>query len=277
MTIGEIKKKLGLLKRPSGSNFGIPFGDDSDIPTDFDSRTQWPDCIHAIRDQEQCGSCWAFAASEVTSDRFCIASQGSVNVVLSPQDLVSCDGQDFGCDGGYIDKSWDYIRDEGIVSDECFPYVSGDGDSGSCDIDSTSKLLKGAACTDSSVEYKKYKVKSHRQLTTIADAKADIIANGPIDTGFDVYDDFISYSGGIYKKGKHAGYLGGHAVKIVGFGQDTDGTGYWIVANSWNTSWGEEGFFKIAFGQCSFEDELWAGLPDLDSSVKTTKVKGHKH
>lgn len=55
-----------------------------DVPTNFDSRTQWPDCIHEIRDQAQCGSCWAFAGSETLSDRFCIASNGSVNVVLSP-------------------------------------------------------------------------------------------------------------------------------------------------------------------------------------------------
>jgi len=48
----------------------------ADIPTDFDSRKQWPSCIHPIRDQKSCGSCWAFAASEALTDRFCIASGG---------------------------------------------------------------------------------------------------------------------------------------------------------------------------------------------------------
>jgi cathepsin B len=273
MSIDEIKKRLGLMNRVVGNNRGIPFGNDDDLPKEFDSRTQWPSCVHPIRDQASCGSCWAFAASEVTSDRFCIASNGAVDVVLSPQDLVSCDSNDFGCDGGYIDKSWDYIRDHGIVSDACYPYTSGKGTTGTCKI-SENGLLQAAACVDSKVAYKKYKVKSHRQLTSIADAKADIIANGPIDTGFEVYSDFMSYTGGVYKKSKRAYLLGGHAVKIVGFGEDTDGTGFWIVANSWGTGWGEKGFFRIAFGQCSFEDELWAGLPDLESVNKTT---GHHH
>ena len=58
--------------------------DDYDIPESFDAREEWPDCIHPIRNQGHCGSCWAFAGSEVLSDRFCIASYGKINVVLSP-------------------------------------------------------------------------------------------------------------------------------------------------------------------------------------------------
>jgi cathepsin B len=60
-------------------------------PASFDARTQWPKCIHAIRDQQQCGSCWAFAASEAFSDRLCIESKGEINVIISPEDMVSCD------------------------------------------------------------------------------------------------------------------------------------------------------------------------------------------
>lgn len=75
-------------------------------PASFDSRTQWPGCVHAIRDQAQCGSCWAFAASEALSDRFCIASGGKTNVVLSPQDMVSCDKSNYACNGGYLNLAW---------------------------------------------------------------------------------------------------------------------------------------------------------------------------
>lgn len=59
----------------------LAFGD---VPTAFDSRKQWPKCIHPIRNQEHCGSCWAFSGSEVLSDRLCIASNGTIDVVLSP-------------------------------------------------------------------------------------------------------------------------------------------------------------------------------------------------
>ncbi len=102
------------------------------LPDSFDSRQQWPNCIHPIRDQGQCGSCWAFAASEVLSDRFCIKTNGNINNVLSPQDLVSCDQSDYGCQGGMLDSSWEYLVKTGIVSDECLPYTSGDGSSAEC-------------------------------------------------------------------------------------------------------------------------------------------------
>ena len=68
-------------------------------PAQFDSRERWPGCIHPIRNQEKCGSCWAFSASEVLSDRFCIASNGTVNEVLSPEYMVECSAQNKGCNG----------------------------------------------------------------------------------------------------------------------------------------------------------------------------------
>ncbi|MBL2098188.1 hypothetical protein ELI75_30940, partial [Klebsiella pneumoniae] len=79
-------------------------------PASFDSRVQWPNCIHPIRDQGQCGSCWAFAAAETLSERVCIASQGKVNVILSPQYLVSCDSANYGCDGGYLGEAWNFMK-----------------------------------------------------------------------------------------------------------------------------------------------------------------------
>jgi cathepsin B len=78
-------------------------------PTDFDARTQWPSYIHPVRDQQQCGSCWAFGSSEALSDRFAIASAGKINKVLSPEDLVSCDSSDYGCGGGYLENAWKYL------------------------------------------------------------------------------------------------------------------------------------------------------------------------
>lgn len=97
------------------------------VPDTFDSRDKWGSCVHPIRDQAQCGSCWAFGASEALSDRFCIASNGSIDVVLSPEDLVACDNIDHGCNGGYLAMAWRYLTNTGIVTDSCFPYSSGDG------------------------------------------------------------------------------------------------------------------------------------------------------
>jgi cathepsin B len=94
------------------------------VPDTFDARTKWTTCVHEIRNQEQCGSCWAFGASEALSDRFCIASSGKVDVILSPEDLVACDTIDQGCNGGYLSMAWRYMTNTGIVTDSCFPYSS---------------------------------------------------------------------------------------------------------------------------------------------------------
>jgi C1A family cysteine protease len=74
------------------------------LPANFDPRTdKFSKCVHPVRDQQQCGSCWAFGATEALSDRFCIAGQ---DVILAPQDPVSCDTNNYGCDGGYLNYVW---------------------------------------------------------------------------------------------------------------------------------------------------------------------------
>ena len=106
-TMDQIKALLGtVVQGPAGFP---PVEAVVGAPASFDARTQWPGCVHAIRDQQQCGSCWAFAASEAFSDRICIATGGKVNVVISPQDMVSCDKSNYACDGGYLDKAWQYL------------------------------------------------------------------------------------------------------------------------------------------------------------------------
>merc|ERR1712008_306554 len=79
----------------------------------------------------RCGSCWAFSASEVLSDRFAIASKAK-SPVLSVEDMVSCDKGDLGCHGGQLPKAWDYLTSTGIVTDSCFPYAAGDGTAPAC-------------------------------------------------------------------------------------------------------------------------------------------------
>ena len=67
------------------------------MPKSFDSRTQWPNCTSEIRDQGYCGSCWAFSSAGFLTDRYCIHSDGQIKVTLSPQDMVGCDLENFGC------------------------------------------------------------------------------------------------------------------------------------------------------------------------------------
>jgi cathepsin B len=255
-SLSDLQALLGVSTLALKDTSDVDRTTDEDLPTNFDSRTKWGKCIHKIRDQGKCGSCWAFAASEVLSDRFCIESKGKLDVVLSPQDMVSCDYLDSGCNGGIPYFSWLYLQWRGIVTDECKPYTSGNGSVEKCKLFSKN-------CHNKDVEYKKYKASTYYTLKTINDIKKNIYEKGPVETGFSVYDDFLSYNGGIYKKGPNATFLGGHAVKIIGWGHEEEtGTDYWIVANSWGNKWGLEGLFKIAFGECGIENCI-AGDPAL--------------
>jgi len=93
--------------------------------------------------------------------------------------------------------------------------------------------------------------------------KQEIFSNGPMETAFDVYEDFFNYEDGIYTHVSGA-YAGGHAVKMLGWGIE-NGVAYWLCANSWGPSWGQlGGFFKIAAGQCGVDSQLFACTPDLN-------------
>jgi len=95
------------------------------------------------------------------------------------------------------------------------------------------------------------------KATSIADIQSDIYANGPVETGFTVYADFMSYESGIYQHVKGL-QQGGHAVKIIGWGHDDEsGLDFWTVANSWSEDWGEQGFFRIAHGDSGIDDATY--------------------
>lgn len=230
-----------------------------DIPDSFDATQAWPSCITPIRDQGHCGSCWAHGAAEALSDRMCIASNGTTSVILSPQDLVSCDNTNYGCNGGYLDAAWQYMKSTGVVSDKCMPYTSGQaGDNGQC---------PHKKCTGSGM-WKKYHAK------TVFDVPQDeqqiqmhLMENGPLEVAFTVYQDFMSYKDGVYEH-KTGNMLGGHAVKLVGWGED-NGVKYWRIANSWNTTWGMKGYFLIKRGvnECGIESNVVGGLAQVPDNM----------
>lgn len=91
----------------------------------------------------------------------------------------------------------------------------------------------------------------------------EIMTHGPVEAAFTVYSDFLSYKSGVYQHTTGQA-LGGHAIKILGWGVES-GTDYWLVANSWNNDWGDNGFFKIRRGnnECGIESEVVAGMPKL--------------
>ncbi|KAG9391312.1 Papain family cysteine protease [Carpediemonas membranifera] len=213
------------------------------LPEHFDSRDKWgASCptVKEIRNQAQCGSCWAFGAAESASDRHCIATGKSIK--FSPQWLVSCDHTNHGCNGGNMERVWRYIERDGITTDACLPYESGAGHVPACP----------SHCKDGSSPVR-YKAKNFRHLRTTSEIMEEIFNYGPIEAAFVVYRDFYYYKSGVYEH-KSGAEMGGHAIKIIGWGVEA-GVEYWTVANSWGNNWGIGGTFKIKRGvnECGIE------------------------
>ena len=141
-----------------------------------DPRKKWSKCIHGVRNQGKCGSCWAFALAGVLSDRYCTSSQGRTNVELSPQYLVSCDKTDKGCEGGSLDRSWKFAVSSGLCTERCWPYESQSGFVPKC----------MAKCVDGK-EMHMYKARKWRQMKGMEAMMSEMEDYGVLEAGFNVY------------------------------------------------------------------------------------------
>jgi len=253
-----------------------------DIPSEFDPRTEYPDCpsLTTVWDQGGCGSCWAFGAASAMSDRLCIHSKGEMKQLVSPEEILSCCTYcGFGCNGGYTSTAWGYWHQSGVVSgglygdtETCQPYSLEpcqhhvDGDRPDCGDERTPRCQH--ECQEGSdIEYmgdKTYGQASYSIGRSNEKIQMELMTNGPTEVSFTVYEDFLNYKSGVYEH-VHGSQLGGHAVRMLGWGEE-DGTPYWLIANSWNSDWGDMGTFKIIRGQneCGIEGSVVAGMPDFD-------------
>jgi len=267
------------------------------VPDSFDPRDQWGEMcpsLYEIRDQGSCGSCWAFGGSEAFTDRACIQSNGEITIDLSAQDVLSCCKTcGFGCNGGYTSQTWNYFMNYGIVTGGlyegvgCRPYsiqpcehhtdaqtrVQCDDlpfeDTPSCDMTCQDSYSENSYTTPvTPIRYTDDKVKTasaykvgSSAATRVEEIQVELMTNGPIEVSFTVYEDFLAYRSGVYYHVSGESH-GGHAVKMIGWGHDEEsGLDYWLIANSWNNDWAEEGFFRIKRGvnECGIEAGAYAG------------------
>jgi len=265
-SVEDVKKLLGW--KPNGKKIGNTVtAVAKDIPTSFDSTTAWPKCvtIGTIYDQAECGSCWAFGCVEAVSDRFCIASNGAINYVLSFQDMVSC-GPDDGCEGGDADDAWGYAQQTGLVTGTCYPY-----NIPTCapQDEPCLNFVATPACQSTCNDTENWQQSLHFLSNTydvdsgVSAMQTEIMTNGPVEVCFTVYSDFVTYKSGVYQY-QTGDALGGHCVKMIGWGVE-NGTPYWLCNNSWTTYWGDNGQFKILRGadECGIEDDVVAGTPQV--------------
>ena len=293
-TLGDAAKLMGVLNDATNEHVlearEFTQAELDAVPTEFDWRTdpRAAKCpsLKEIRDQANCGSCWAFGSTEAMTDRMCIASNGTVTTHLSAQDVTSCDKLgDMGCSGGIPSSVYSYWALSGIVDggnygdksgcwsyqlEPCAHHVNSSKYPACPDEVRAPKCAR--KCESEDKDWTKAKVKGEKgysvcqqgelEGTCAVKMAADIYQNGPITGMFFVKQDFLAYKSGVYEPKLLSPPLGGHAIKIMGFGTE-DGKDYWLVANSWNEDWGDDGYFKIIRGKnaCQIEDPVINGGP----------------
>jgi len=243
------------------------------IPSYFDWRGK--DGLNyttRAKNQEEpysCGSCWIFATlaaieSQIEID-YDIPKQ---NPDLSEQDAVSC-SEVGGCGGGGRNDTTElltYIKQEGITTEQCFPYTG--IDSGGCSSESCG--LEPTLCEEKCDQWWNggWKISSYSKLSSIdePDIKQALVS-GPLITLIKFCPDFIEYKGGIYET-SYGICTFGHAVLLVGYGEK-EGKTYWIGKNSWGENWGENGFFRVYSGSFEISDLYQVNSPQpLEPSEK---------
>lgn len=255
------------------------------IPPAFDGWRQ-RGLILPPRNQLQCGSCWAFASTDMLADRLNIMSQGRLRTPLSAQYLISCSYNGAacsngssnlcGCQGGSIHEALNHLATVGTVPDSTDPYrqtlptedhtCSSPAGTDTCPCSKTEETFNtsglyqflpetvGSLCELHDIDSFK-NIPAARIVDAVRRASHDILAYGPVISAMEVYSDLETFdaNSGIYEH-KSGTYVGGHAIEIVGWGEE-NGVSFWWIKNSWGTGWGDNGYFRIRRGvnECSIE------------------------
>ena len=212
------------------------------LPEAFDWRKteEGKRCIPKILNQGSCGACYAFATAAVVAARYCALNPGQIAENYSPQDILACGIHTEGCDGGILDLSFRYVEEYGVAPLSCQPYM---------EFKTKLPRQQSQKCLSTKcASGEKLTKKFCKQGTSVIyfgkeRIKYEIYHWGPVATFMNIFGDLVGYKGGIYKH-KTGDDEGGHAVVLVGWGKEND-IEYWIAMNSWGSTWGEEGYFRI--------------------------------
>ena len=211
-------------------------------PAALDPQTDWRfhggrNYISPVKNQGTCGSCISFCACALVEATAAI-ERNALFPDLSEAELHFCSVHGPTCDGWWPSDAFDALRTNGVVHEAHFPYIS----AFQAGVPTCTVVLDRAALAA--------KITTWSTLYTSAERKQWLCNVGPLCSVFHLYFDFFNYRTGVYSHvaGAEAGY---HCAEVVGY---SDADGCWICKNSWGDTWGEGGFFRIAYGQCGIDD-----------------------
>jgi cathepsin L len=194
--------------------------------------------VTGVKDQGQCGSCWAFSSTGSTEGAVFL-KHGHLTS-LSEQQLVDCSGSygNAGCNGGLMDSAFKYIQANGLCTESAYPYTAKNG------------VCKSSSCTASADS----KVTGYKDVTHTENALGAAVDITPVSVAIEADQSGFQ----LYKSGVFCGTCGtslDHGVLAVGYGSDP--SAYWKVKNSWGTSWGENGYIRMCrnSNKCGISNE----------------------
>jgi len=246
------KYPRGFVRQPRNEAVSVATITDQ-MRMDAPAKLDWSEqgATTAVKDQGDCGSCWAYSATEGIEAGVYMQTQQKIK--LSNQQIISCDKSDDGCDGGDLPTAFQYVKKNGGIDTQSdYPDTSAaKGKDGKCkknakkvvkvtDYEYAVPPCEGGAC------------KNQKE----SDMMAALNSFGPLSVCVNA-NDWDDYSKGIYTRKCSGKYNQlDHCVQLVGY-DTTASTPYWKVRNSWAADWGESGFIRLPMNEnaCGIADE----------------------